>query len=99
MQQRSSPTPMYTIYDLSSETGVPVGTIKRWLHYGLVPAAGKRGADGINYTKDHLRRVRLVKEWRESCVTMQEMAERIAILGEKALIVEDPYAGFDDWEA
>ena len=95
----SRPSPIYTIENISSETGVSVRTIYQWTSIGLVQKACGFTRGGINYTEDHMRRVRMVKEWLESRITLEEMAERIEILGEaKALAVIDPYEGFTDWE-
>lgn len=92
------PTPIYTIHDLSSETNVTTRRIREWIEKKLVPPATGRSQDGINYTEPHLRRVILVRDWIESQITLEELAERIEILGDKALEVPDPYADFDGWE-
>lgn len=89
---------IYTIHDLASETGVSVKTIQQWTYRKLVPPATGRNQNGINYTESHLRRVIKVRDWMESQITQAELAERIEILGEKALEVSDPYADFDGWE-
>lgn len=89
--------PIYTLGDISSETGVSTRRIRLWIEKRVVPEAVSRNADGINYTESHLRRVRMVRDWVESQITLPELAERIEILGEKALEVVDPYAGYDGW--
>lgn len=95
----SQPSPIYTIENISSETGVTVRNIYNWIKAGVVPRAVARSVDGISYTEDHMRRVRMVKAWLESRITLEEMAERIEILGEeKALAVIDPYESFTDWD-
>lgn len=87
--------PIYTIYDLSSHSGVNHWTIRDWITAGVVP---KGIGKGICYTESHLRRVNMVRDWRESQITLEELAERIEILGEKALEVPDPYANYDGWD-
>lgn len=94
------PEPIYTIHDLASETGVTTRTIREWIVYGLVQRSIPNDSPGIYYTEDHLRRVMKVRDWRDSQITLRELAERIACIGEKALVVADPYrdTAWDDDE-
>ena len=86
--------PVYTIYDLSSESGVKVSTIRRWTHRKLIPPPASHHPTGVNYTESHMRRVVRIRDWQESQITLDELAERIDVLGDRALETVDPYAGY-----
>lgn len=90
--------PIYTVYDISYETDVPVSRIRRWAYRRLVQPAVASNQDGVNYTEDHMRRVRMIRDYLDSIPSVEELAERIKILGDKALEIHDPYEGFDGWD-
>jgi DNA-binding transcriptional MerR regulator len=48
------------ISELSSESGVPIPTLKFYLREGLLPAGAPQAVNQADYGSDHLRRLRLI---------------------------------------
>lgn len=67
--------------ELSTESGVPVATVKYYLREGLLPAGRRIGPNQAQYSDDHLRRLRLVCALREiGGLSLAEVAAVLAAL-------------------
>jgi DNA-binding transcriptional MerR regulator len=67
--------------ELSAESGVPVATVKYYLREGLLPAGRRIGPNQAQYSRGHLKRLRLVCALREiGGLSLAEVAEVLAVL-------------------
>lgn len=67
--------------ELSTESGVPVATVKYYLREGLLPAGRRIGPNQAEYSDEHLRRLRLVCALREiGGLSLAEVAAVLAAL-------------------
>ncbi len=67
--------------ELSTESGVPVATVKYYLREGLLPAGRRIGPNQAQYSDEHLRRLRLVCALREiGGLSLAEVAAVLAAL-------------------
>jgi DNA-binding transcriptional MerR regulator len=67
--------------ELSTESGVPVATVKYYLREGLLPAGRRIGPNQAQYSEEHLRRLRLVCALREiGGLSLAEVAAVLAAL-------------------
>jgi len=67
--------------ELSAETGVPVATIKYYLREGLLPSGRRIGPNQAHYSREHLKRLRLVRALREiGGLSLAQVADVLAVL-------------------
>lgn len=69
----------YTISDLERETGVTGRTIRYYIAEGLLQPAFGRGPSAT-YDSDHLLRLRLIQQLKDSRLPLAEIKERLAQL-------------------
>lgn len=73
---RMAETPIYTIHDLASYTGVNPRRIRSWIEKGVVPRAYNNKPHPERYGDAHLRAIREVLEIKDQQVTLRDLAER-----------------------
>ncbi|WP_334109114.1 MerR family transcriptional regulator [Methylobacillus sp.] len=86
---------VYTINDIADAAGVSSGRVKTWIRWRLLPPALSSSPDGRNYTTDHMHRAVRLQAWFEARVTVCDLAERLAVMGDRALDVCAPYGNGD----
>lgn len=89
---------IYTVYDIVSEVGGSRHRIEYWVRKKLLPPPVSSRPGGVVFTEAHLHRARLISKWLESQVTLEELAERAEVLGDKAFVVPDPYRTHEEVE-
>lgn len=68
------------ISELSTQTGVPVATIKYYLREGLLPEGVRSAPTQATYDERHLRRLRVIRALIGSGVTIAETRKVLAVL-------------------
>src|SRR5690606_38256380 len=69
-------TPIYTIHDLASYTGVNPRRIRSWIEKGVVLRAYNNKPHPERYGDAHLRAIRDVLDIKDQQVTLRDLAER-----------------------
>lgn len=86
---------IYTISDLESLTDVPRRKIRYWISLKLVPQSYPPLYPGEwqlpRYGEEHRKRIEKLKLWYEYKVNDKNLAERLELVGEKALEIPDIY--------
>ena len=71
--------PRYAIADLEAETGFNARTIRFYISQGMLAPAHGRGPSAT-YDKDHLLRLRLIRELKENYQPLEAIKERLGDL-------------------
>jgi DNA-binding transcriptional MerR regulator len=77
-------SPRYSIGDLEEETGFNARTIRYYISEGMLTPAHGRGPSAT-YDKDHLLRLRMIKELKEEFKPLDAIKERLANLSTEDL--------------
>lgn len=72
-------SPRYSMEDLTRETGFSARTIRYYVTEGLLTPAHGRGKTAT-YDKDHLLRLRMIQELKESFLPLETIKSRLADL-------------------
>ena len=87
---------IYTMTDLAAMTSVPARTIRYWIQLKLVPQSYATDRPGEwqlpRYGVEHLKRIQKLQRWREAQPTLNDLAERLEAMGDRALDIPDVYA-------
>lgn len=77
-------SPRYSIADLEAETGFNARTIRYYISEGMLTPAHGRGPSAT-YDKDHLLRLRLIKELKDDHLPLEAIKQRLVKLGTEDL--------------
>lgn len=77
-------SPRYSIGDLEAETGFNARTIRYYISEGMLTPAHGRGPSAT-YDKDHLLRLRMIKELKEQFLPLDTIKQRLADLSTEDL--------------
>lgn len=70
-------SPIYTMLDLVSLTGVNRHTIRAWITRGVIPKAYPRsGPHAVRYGEEHIKAIRRVQDALDTNVTFQDLRVR-----------------------
>lgn len=77
-------SPRYSIADLEGETGFNARTIRYYISEGMLTPAHGRGPSAT-YDKDHLLRLRMIKEFKDQFLPLESIKEKLADLSTEDL--------------
>lgn len=77
-------SPRYSIADLEAETGFNARTIRYYIAEGMLTPAHGRGPSAT-YDKDHLLRLRMIKELKEDFLPLDAIKQRLGKLSTEDL--------------
>lgn len=66
-----------TLKDLCDESGLSERTVRYYMAEGLVPPAPRSGP-GVRYPRTHLTRLRLIRNWQDSNLSLEQIRKLLA---------------------